>query len=449
MIQYIKTTFWSKRAGWLRWVISPLCVAGMLAFGVANSAPSDAEHVKPGPAVAHAASGVPDVGEVQELKARFKELEDATRQNYALELEGQRKKLDWWLTFIGVLAAIMAIAGGFIPYLMGRKDKEIIELDRKAIDQDKEQIKRLLDEMRGMKEDAEDSVEEIHRHEAEAKAAKETVLDFQSGTPPASDEKVREAVEKIEQDKTADFPLRLRAEAVAASQAENESRAYALWAALAEIAADDASAQFNAGYWAHQLGRRVQGNEKLRWLRQAGNHYSKAIAIKSDMHESIHNWGSALADEAQELEEINPEAARELRKQANEKYWQVLAIKPDYHIAANNCGNYFLQEARVIASSNPEESKRLVEQAKNLLLNHAEAAPGVVAYNLACVYGLRGDVQSCLKWLKVRQERGKPLDCEYMRNDQDLDPVRNDPDFIAWLEQACPTQAAATQDNKA
>lgn len=497
MIQHIKTIVGSSRvAGWLRWVALPLCLASMLAFSVANSAPADAVHVKPRLAVDIAASGVGD-GEVQELKARLKELEDLSRQNYALELEGQRKKIDWWLTFIGVMAAIMAIGGALIPFLMARKDKEIIEQDKKSIEQDKAQTRQLLEEVKGMKADAKDSVEEIHRHEEEAKAAKETVLAFQSGVTPASDEETREAVEIIEQDKTADPLLRLRAEAVAASQSENAEKAFRLWAALAELSPEDANAQFNAGYWAGLMSQEcAKDGVRHYWLNQAKKYSEKALSINPsdcyaaynwgvallaegselaavdaeaarnflklasdkfflaldinpDEYDALASWGMALSEEASLLFATEPEAARRLWKLAGEKYRLALNIKPDMYSAISNWSNALVGEANAIAESEPEESKCLLEQAEQLLLQHAEAAPDVVTYNLACVYGRLHNVQSCLHWLKVAKEHKALENCEHMRNDQDLDPVRNDPEFIDWLEQACPTQAAATQDNKA
>lgn len=534
--------------GLLRWVLLPLSMASALAFAVANTAPSDTAHVKLNPIVERAASGVPDTGgelaasgasnasEVQELKARLKELEDATRKNYEFELENQHKRVDWWMTFLGVLAAIMAIAGGLIPFLMGRKDKELIEAFKMQSEMLLKDIEGMRDKVRGYAKDSFQEMEELE-------AAKKTLENFVSGSA-AVNEKVQEAAEKVEQDKTTDPLLRLRAEAVSASKPGSAEKAYKLWATLAELSEQDASAHFNAGYWAQELGVRAELDEKMRWLRQAGSHYAQGLALKPDSHEAAYNWGNALkaeaeasavidlatarelwrqagekyrqaltlkpdkhnasnnwgvaladeanalaatdfaaahelwrqagekyrqglafkpdlneaaynwgnvlAAEAATLSGIDPGAARGLWREAGEKYRQALAIKPDDHEAANSWGAALIGEANTIAESEPEELNRLLEQAEQLLLQHAGAAPGVVAYNLACVYGVRSDVQNCLHWLKVCQKHGKLSSCEYVHKDKDLDPVRNDPEFIAWLQQACSSQeAAATQDKKA
>jgi len=182
----------------LRWVVLPLLLASIIAWAVANAAPVNVSHVMPKQVAAIAPAIAANNVEVQELKTRLKELEDANRKNYEFELDGQRKQADWWLTFLGVLAAIMAITGGLFPYLMARKDKEIIE-------QDKTQIRALLVEVKGMKDVAKANVEEIHRH-------KEMLDNFQSGSPSASNPELDQALVQVEQDKTADPLVRLHAE---------------------------------------------------------------------------------------------------------------------------------------------------------------------------------------------------------------------------------------------
>ena len=336
----------------LPWVGLPLLLASLIAWGIAPAYPGDAVlHAAPKPAAKAAAAKAANNVDAQELKERLKELEDAARQIHALELDGQHKQVDWWLTFLGVLAAIMAILGGLIPYLMGRKDKEIIE-------QDKAQIRQMLTEIKGMQADAASSVEKIHQ-------AEKTLTDYASGTPAAEDgEKIRAAVKTVEQDEDTDYILRLRAEAVAASEVQNASKAYALWAALAELAPNDASAQFNAGYWAHEYGDSTQGAEKLHWLRLTGKHYAQALGIKPDDHKAASNWGVALADEARARAATDADAAYALWKQAREKFQQALKIKPDKHEAASNWGLALADEAKARAATDADAAYALSKQAE-------------------------------------------------------------------------------------
>lgn len=559
-----------------RAILSFLLVVAVL-WGVAPAYAGDAAARQTTEAVtAKAASN----DEVQELKSRLKDLDESTRKNYDLELERGRKQVDWWMTFLALFAAVIGFA---IPYLVVRKDKESIQQDKKSIEetkkvieQDKAQIKQFLEEVKGMKDDAGEHLNQVRQSREEA----ERILQgIQSGTPSAKGEEIDKAAAIVKGDKKANPILSLRAEAVAAEKANDINKTHTLWAAIAELATEDAIAQFNAGYWASELSNRAEAGEKLYWLRQAGRHYKlslgiksnlyeaannwgsvldeearavvetdlsaartlwqqagenyrQALAIKPDKHEAAYNWGNALDNEACAIAETDLSAARTLWQQAGEKYrqalaikpgvhkaannwglalasearavagtdlpaaralWQLagekfrqaLAIKPDMHEAANNWGSALDAEARTIAgtelsaactlwqqagekyqqalaikpdkheaannwgitlllevgavkASDLDRSNQLLEQAEQLLLGHAAAAPGLVAYNLACIYGLRGDVQNCLKWLRVSQEHGKLPDCKHLREDKDLDPVWNDPAFIEWLSKVCP-----------
>lgn len=397
-----------------------------------------------------AAAGAANEAKIGELKERVKELEARERQNYSLEMEGQRKQVDWWLSFLGIMLAGLAIfvtvAGIAIPYVIARKNKEIFDLDKKVIEQDKAQVRQMKDEVAKLLDDAKRDTDRIHQHEANTADIAAQMQGYQSKAKSASESESGKAenlelnatVKTVQEDKTADPVLRLRAEAIAASEAEEADKAYALWSALTKLQPNDASAELNAGYWAHVCGNCSTGSDKSHWLKLAGTHYAQALGIKPDMHEAAYNWGTALVAEAQAVAATDLAAARGLWRQAGAQYQRALSIKPDKHEAADNWGNALLTEASAIAQHDPGRSRQLLVQAEQLLLEHANAAPGVVAYNLACVYGLRADVQSCLKWLKVAQEHKTLVSCEHIRNDKDLEPVCTDPAFTEWLNQVCP-----------
>ena len=104
-----------------RWVIAPLLLASLIAWIVSpaysgNIPATDASRVTPKQtdkaASVKSPSNIND--DIQDVKDRIKELEDRGRQDYALVLEGQRKTMDWWFSFLAVLTAIMAIFGGLI-----------------------------------------------------------------------------------------------------------------------------------------------------------------------------------------------------------------------------------------------------------------------------------------------------------------------------------------------
>ena len=407
----------------LRWVLAPILAACLLAWFVTPAYPKD---TKPKvPVTAQTAGPQPGAStDTQEIRKLIDELQARERENYTMVLEGQRKIVDWWISFLAVITAILAIGGAFIPYLMGRKDRELIA-------QDKAQIERMLDE-------AKETVEQIHQHETEAKQHAEALKTYQSGQLDGEAAEVKEAVAAVQKDPTSDAILRLRAEAIAASQAKHADKAYALWRALTELDAADAIAHFNAGFWAHDLGEKSKDSESLRWLKQAGQHYSQAFSIKPNMHEAANNWGVALAAEAQAIAASDLDAARKLWQQAGDKYQQALNIKPDMHEAANNWGAALLHEAIALTPTDGVQADLLRDRAEKILLQHAEAAPGAVAYNLACIYGLRGDAATCLRWLNTCQTYKALPDCAHLKSDSDLTAVRTSPEFVEWLRTVCP-----------
>ena len=230
------------------WVGRPLLVAARIA-GVCTPAFPQGVGEKPGrppqletPAGSQPSPAVP--GEIQDLKDQIRRLEDRERQNYLLVLEGERKTIDRWFSFLAVVTAVLAVFGAAIPYLMGRKDKEIIEHDMSQIRNMKESIasdKRFIEQL---KKDMEGHVQSAKADATEIQLLKEYNNDTQLETAEAN--KTEEAVKTVQQDPTTSPSLGLRAMAIEASQARKPQRAHRLWSALAELEPNDASAQFNA-----------------------------------------------------------------------------------------------------------------------------------------------------------------------------------------------------------
>lgn len=91
-------------------------------------------------------------------------------------------------------------------------------------------------------------------------------------------------------------------------------------------------------FWADQLSSQAKqktGTEADALFTAAGENYQAALAIKSDYHEALENWGVALADQAKQKTGAEADA---LFTAAGEKFKAALAIKPDKHEALNNWG---------------------------------------------------------------------------------------------------------------
>ena len=416
------------------WLMLPLLSAAVVALLAVWSYPSAGELVLPGkpvvvvPPLQAASSSQPMTSPVapqrSELEAsksldeRIKDVESAQKALYMNWLDGQRKTIDWWLTYLGVTAALLALGGAFIPFLMGRKDKEYLD--------------HLLRE-------ANDAVAQTKSHRDSAKGeidAIKVLRQTQSGQDqtPATQKKLEIAAETVKNNPQANAVDKLRAMAVQASTARQAEQAFRLWAAVSAIEPNDHVAQFNAGYWAHDMLENAPGLTRGYWQAEVGQRYAKVLAIKPDKHEAANNWGAALDTEATAVAPTDLPAARALWKQAGEKYAQALTIKPDKHEAANNWGAALLGERAAVAGSSGKDANDLLQRATEMLQKRSEMAPVLVAYNLACCFALAGDTAGALKWLQVSRENGTLPAKAHILDDHDFDGIRGDDVFAEWFK---------------
>lgn len=369
---------------------------------------------------------------IDEVKRSLQRLEDKERKNYERELEGQRKSIDWLFSALALVTAFVALIGVVAPLMTFRSN-------RKQMQGMLDEVKEVAEKIRLHEENAKQSALNAQQHEKDAEISKEKISSYRSDqlANEIENQEITKAAEQIQHDPQFDPKPGLRAAAIEASLKNQTEKAYKLWEAVAELDADDANALFNAGYWAQKKAESFQGGEATKWLNVAGERYRRALSIKPDLHEAENNWGSALAKEAKELAKSNLFAASKLWQEANEKFQRALSIKPDFHVAIDNWGSSSLDEANAIVATDGDKANELRNLAERLLLPLALSAPELVAYNLACVYGQRGDVSNCLHWLNTAQTHNKLVSCEHLQTDADLDAVRNHPDFQAWLQSVC------------
>ena len=83
----------------LRWVLAPILAACLLAWFVTPAYPKD---TKPKvPVTAQTAGPQPGAStDTQEIRKLIDELQARERENYTMVLEGQRKIVDWWISFL-------------------------------------------------------------------------------------------------------------------------------------------------------------------------------------------------------------------------------------------------------------------------------------------------------------------------------------------------------------
>jgi Tfp pilus assembly protein PilF len=220
----------------------------------------------------------------------------------------------------------------------------------------------------------------------------------------------------------------------AQAQRSPDADAHRLWAEAGEkfaaalaIKPDLHEALHNWGNALDEQAQRSPDADAHRLWAEAGEKYAAALAIKPDKHEALNNWGHALDAQAQR----SPDAdAHRLWAEAGEKYAAALAIKPDLNKALNNWGIALLAQAH---HGSGEERESLLRQAEDKLIQSEAIAPGSAAYNLACVYAVRGALLQMVEWLDRSQAAGDLPTREHIAEDKDFDAVRDTPEFKAWL----------------
>ena len=123
--------------------------------------------------------------------------------------------------------------------------------------------------------------------------------------------------------------------------------------------------------------------------------------------------------------------ADKLFEEAGRKYGEALQLKPDDHIALSNWGAALLDQAGMKAG---EEAEDLLQQARQKLLTAAQLRTGSGAYNLACVEAREGNTSEALRRLRVLESARAPLSRAQFAAEKDFDNIRNDPEFVKFVE---------------
>lgn len=138
--------------------------------------------------------------------------------------------------------------------------------------------------------------------------------------------------------------------------------------------------------------------------------------------------GNSISNQAITRPEL---ASDEIFASAYDYYAAALSMKPNMYQAMGNWGAALLDQAD---TKDEVEAANLVACAETKLNHAEELKPGYAAYNLACVYGRRGDAHKAREWLLLSKQKNILFPgCAHIIAESNFDPVRDTPEFKAAL----------------
>jgi len=149
--------------------------------------------------------------------------------------------------------------------------------------------------------------------------------------------------------------------------------------------------------------------------------YQRAIALNPEDANVLYNYANFISFEFGSDSEMNA--------MAEDLYRQALEIDPDMVLAVNNLAAMLVEKCRALASADQRSG---LEEARALFTHAQNLAPGLPAYNLACIDALLGNFASCQPNLElaINSKAVTPAD---LLVDDDLSAVRKE----AWFQRLC------------
>jgi hypothetical protein len=174
--------------------------------------------------------------------------------------------------------------------------------------------------------------------------------------------------------------------------------------------------------------RKSEGSTADGLFKAAYQGYAEVIQDDPLRAEALYNWGFALLHQAKT--KTGDEAAR-IYQDAIDKFAFCMLINPDYLGAAINGGVAYMDLAR-LNKVKPEDE--LYEMAKKQFEKANAIQAGTASYNLACIYGLRGDKDACLIALENARDKVTLPEASDILNDPDLVSIKDQDWFVEFME---------------
>lgn len=159
--------------------------------------------------------------------------------------------------------------------------------------------------------------------------------------------------------------------------------------------------------------------------------------------QALYFWGNALLHQAKTK---TGSEALSIYKEAILRFSCSMLIDPNYLAAAIDGGVAYMDMARIEGAAPNAE---LYEQARLEFEKANSIQSGAASYNLACIYALRREDESCLKALETSRDHGTlPIAADIL-NDPDLESVKNRDWFTQFMESLTEKNEETPETNEA
>ena len=176
------------------------------------------------------------------------------------------------------------------------------------------------------------------------------------------------------------------------------------------------------------LARKSEGSTADGLFKAAYQGYAEVLHDDPLRAEALYNWGFSLLHQAKI--KTGDEAAN-LYQDAIQKFAFCMLINPDYLGSAINGGVAYMDLARL---KKVKPADTLYELASKQFEKANAIQAGTASYNLACIYGLQGNKDECMKALEKARDRGALPEADEILNDPDLAGIKEQDWFVAFME---------------
>ncbi|CAB1277015.1 TPR end-of-group domain-containing protein [Candidatus Nitrosacidococcus tergens] len=197
-----------------------------------------------------------------------------------------------------------------------------------------------------------------------------------------------------------------------------------------------AKALFHLGRYQGDRVRKADYNRVDALFEVVYRRLSSAALLDPENPKFFHYWGSVLYEQASQYK--NGKTAKNLCKAASNKFETALKFDPENAKIINDWAAALIGQAK---ESSEKNAATLLREAQEKI-NTAEAmVPDIGTYNLACIYSLRNEGLNCKKYLEKARQINMLPPVVHLRMDRDLDSVRKESWFEAFLKQCAEIEA--------